>query len=85
MTDYKYQYFQFAGDPEFKIHTDWGYEISEIKKNIISQTPDSIIYESEYPNGFKILVEQTAGSFMYRTNKPLIQNVDGSFSVDLNA
>lgn len=85
MNEYKYQYFQFAGDPEINIRTDWGYELSEIKKVLVSQTPALMIHETEYPNGFKFLTEIAADSIVFRTNKPLIKNPDGTYMVDMAA
>jgi hypothetical protein len=77
--DYKYTYFQFKGDPEINIKTDFGIEFSDIKQNLIEQTPERIIRESIYPNGFAVKIEQTADSVVFYTNKELIKDTDGSY------
>lgn len=82
MPDYKYTYFQFDGDT--KIHTDFGIDFSEIQQNIIEESTERIIRESIYPNGFAIKMEQTADAIIFYTNKELIQNDDGSYSVKLD-
>ena len=79
MPEYKYTYFQFKGDPEIKIITDFGIQFSDIKQNLIEQTPERIIRESIYPNGFAVKMEQTADSVIFYTNKELIQSADGSY------
>lgn len=79
MPEYKYTYFQFAGDPEIKIITDFGIEFSEIKQNLIKKTSELIITESIYPNGFAVKVEQTSDSFVFYTNKELIKDADGNY------
>jgi len=79
MPEYKYTYFQFKGDPEIDIVTDFGINFSDIKQITIEETPQRVIRESIYPNGFAVKIEQTNDSVVFYTNKELIQGNDGSY------
>lgn len=40
-----------------------------------------ITNKSKYPNGFVLEMEQRSGFIIIKTNKPLIDNGDGTFTV----
>ncbi|MCU5129347.1 hypothetical protein ACRS8Y_01830 [Bacillus paranthracis] len=82
MPDYKYTYCQFDG--EIKINTNFGIDFSEIQQNTIEHSSERIIQESIYPNGFAIKFEQEADSIIIHTNKELIAETDGSYSIKLD-
>ena len=70
-------------DGEIKILTPFCSDLSQIKHEVISQTPDCIHSISTYPNGFVIESFVYNNKIIHKTNKPLVKNSDGTFSVQL--
>lgn len=52
----------------------------DVKKEI-TQTADCITTVLTYPNGFVMTTVQHAGEIKIDTNRPLINNGDGTFSI----
>lgn len=55
-------------------------DFDSIKKNII-QTAGCITTTLTYPNGFVITMVQTADEIKVSSNRPLIDNGDGTMSI----
>lgn len=72
--------YTFAGT-EAKIHTPFCSNLNEII-NEFTQTPECIQTISKYPNGFVIEMNQYADMIIVKTNKRLLANQDGTFSVE---
>lgn len=68
---------------QVKILTPFCRNVSEINNEVISHTPDCIHQISTYPNGFVIESIVYSNKAIYKTNKPLVKNPDGTFSVQL--
>ncbi len=75
-----FKYTFLSGD--IKINTPFCTNFNDIKREI-TQTPECIKSKSTYPNGFTIKSVQYADKIEITTNKELIDNGDGSFSVNL--
>lgn len=56
--------------------------LNDVKKEI-TQTPEYIINKSTYPNGFIIEMTQYSDRIEVKSNKELIDNGDGTYSVKL--
>lgn len=82
MLPYKYIFFRFNKNSTIK--TECEYPLIDIKNAVLLHTPEVIIEHYEYPNGAKIKLEKTAKLTVVYTNKPLIQNIDGTFSVNMD-
>lgn len=63
----------------FQIHTPGVSDFSKIQKSI-KQYPDRIVNRSEYPNGLILEVEQRANQTVIYSNRPFIENPDGSYT-----
>lgn len=68
---------------EVKILTPFCSDLNQIKYEVISHTPDCIHSISTYPNGFVIESFTYSNKVIHKTNKPLVKNPDGTFSVQL--
>lgn len=62
------------------ITAPWLSDISQIKKDIV-QTPKRNTMKATYPNGVVLEFEQTATETIVYSNRPLVQNSDGSYTV----
>lgn len=69
--------FEGAG---FEIKTPGVSDFSQIKKEIIAQTPERNVFRSTYPTGLVLEVEQDATRTVIYSNRPLTQNPDGSYT-----
>ncbi|WP_347962761.1 hypothetical protein [Lactococcus formosensis] len=61
----------FSMNTSVKIDTSFVNDMSEIKVEILNQTPELVVNYSEYPRGFKILIIQHSDRVEYKTNYPL--------------
>lgn len=57
-----------------------GLDLNSIQKDII-QTSDCITTTMTYPNGFILTMVQTAEEVKVSSNRPLIDNGDGTLSI----
>lgn len=55
--------------------------MQEVKKELISQTPEYIHMKTTYPNGFIFESITYADKIIFRTNRKLIDNGNHSFTV----
>lgn len=76
-----FEYINTGG--EFNINTPFCKDLSQVKTETISQTPECIHFKSEYPNGFIIEYLEYADKIIFKTNKPLVKNANGSYDVQL--
>ena len=53
-------------------------DFSLVRKELISQTASKIVMRLTYPDGLEFTVEQEAKRTTVYSNRPLIQNPDGS-------
>lgn len=74
-----YNYIVHIGE-SFNIKTPGNHTLNDIVKNIKSDE-NIIINDSLYPDGFKIKMTQLANKIIITTNKELIKNSDGSYSI----
>ena len=65
---------------QFKLNTPGVNSLDEIKKEF-KQTTECIINHSIYPTGLDITFTQLADKIIISSNKELIRNEDGSYSV----
>lgn len=54
--------------------------MTQVKNELIEQTPEKLVRRSTYPNGFQITFEQYSGLIFLHCNQPLTENGDGSFT-----
>ena len=64
---------------ELKIHTPGIEDFSQINTQTV-QRADCIFMQSDYPIGWHIEAEQYTDRIVLYSNKPLVQNADGSFN-----
>lgn len=64
----------------FTINTPGVNSLDEVKKEF-KQTAECIINHSIYPNGLDITFTQLANKIIVSSNKELIKNDDGTYSV----
>lgn len=65
-----------------KIKTPNVKNFNDIEKNFkISSNNDIIINHSMYPDGFEITMTQLADKIIVTTNMELVENPDGSYSI----
>lgn len=76
-----YEYRQVTGN--FEILTPFVKDFSEIQNIIIEQKDSFIKQLSIYPQNFIVYIEQSAHDMVFRTNKPLRDNGDGTYDVIL--
>ena len=62
------------------VHTPGNFKLSDIKKETLEFTDKSIVMKSTYPNGFTIMLHQSAKEIYLISNRPLKANDDGSFT-----
>lgn len=55
-------------------------DFSLVRKELISQTASKIVMRLTYPDGLEFTVEQEAKRTTVYSNRPLIQNPDGSYT-----
>lgn len=67
---------------EFKILTPFVDNFDDVKKEI-TQSSDCVKNVSHYPNGFTVEFTQYANKIEVKSNKELINNGDGTYSVKL--
>ena len=67
----------------FNIKTPGSHTLNDINKNIGSDG-EIIINHSLYPNGFEIKMTQLADKIIITTNKELVKNSNGSYSIKDN-
>ena len=72
----------FGPGTKVSIDTPFVKDMSEIKKEVVKHTPEEIIYYSEYPKGFKILISQYSDRIEYKTNYELIETTPNQFSIE---
>lgn len=65
---------------EVQIKNPKNIEYKDIKKEI-TQNADCITCVLTYPNGFVLTMEQHADEIKVDTNRPLIKNDDGTYSI----
>ena len=73
MSEYKHlkYIYEFGLGSDVHVSTPFVKDMSEIKTELIEQTPSKIVKHSKYPKGFEFLVEQFSDKVIYRTNLPL--------------
>ena len=76
--DFVYTYI-FDGT-DMNIRTPNLTDFSLVKKELISQTASKIVMRLTYPDGLEFTVEQEAKRTTVYSNRPLIQNPDGSYT-----
>lgn len=76
-----YEYIITSG--KMTLRTPFCTDLSEIKKEIISQTSEAIISKFTYPNGFEYYNEMYSDKIIYKTNMPLKEIEPGVFIVEL--
>lgn len=64
---------------KLKIDTPWMTDFSKIKKEILQSSEKNVV-KMEYPNGLVLDIEQKADQITVYSNRPLIENPDGSFT-----
>lgn len=65
-----------------KIDTSgFSYDLSEVKTEVLSHTADCIHMRNTYPNGFTIESLTYADKIIFRTNRELRDNGDGTLTV----
>ena len=74
--------FQYTFSENAKILTPFVEDFKQINHEFI-QTADCIKQTSTYPNGFVLKTTQYSDRVKLETNKELIDNGDGSYSVKL--
>lgn len=67
---------------ECRVLTPFVDNFNDIKKEI-TQTADCVKNISHYPNGFTVEITQYADRIEVKSNKELINNGDGTYSVKL--
>lgn len=55
-------------------------DFSLVRKELISQTASKIVMRLTYPDGLEFTVEQEAKRTTVYSNRPLVQNPDGSYT-----
>ncbi|WP_443660455.1 hypothetical protein [Clostridium algidicarnis] len=75
--------FEYTFTTEKELLTPFCTDFKQIKNKLISQTPECIHRVSEYPNGFVLEIIQYNNKIIFKTNKELIDNNDGTLSVKL--
>lgn len=75
--------FEYIFTTDKKILTPFCTDFKQIKNKFISQTSECIHIVSEYPNGFVLEIIQYNDRIIFKTNKELIDNNDGTLSVKL--
>ena len=75
-------HYVFSSGTEMTIDTSFVKEFSEIKKEVILQTPEANILYSEYPKGFKILMENYPDRNDLKTNFPLKEVAPNQFVIE---
>lgn len=55
-------------------------DFSLVRKEVISQTASKIVMRLTYPDGLEFTVEEESKRVTVYSNRPLIQNPDGSYS-----
>lgn len=75
-----YQY-TITADTPMTIDTSFCKNLSDVKQDIITQSADCIHRKSTYPNGFAVEMIQSADKIVLKTNRELIDNGDGRFTV----
>jgi hypothetical protein len=74
---------EYTFTSENKLLTPFCTDINQIENETISQSPECLHRKSTYPNGFIIEFIQYSNKIILKTNKPLIDNNDGTLSVQL--
>ena len=72
------------GDP-VTIHTPGAFALSDIRQETLEHTDGSIIRKSTYPNGFAVMIHQSADVIDILCNRPLSLNPDGSYTAPTDA
>lgn len=68
-------------DESFNIKTPGNHSFDDITKHLKSDG-EIIINHSLYPDGFDIKMTQLSGKIIITTNMELIENDDGSYSIN---
>ena len=55
-------------------------DFSLVRKELISQTASKIVMRLAYPDGLEFTVDQESKRVTVYSNRPLIQNPDGSYT-----
>lgn len=63
---------------KLEIHTPWLKDSAKVKKQVVQHAKRTFT-QFDYPNGWHVEVEQTAGRFVILSNCELVQNPDGSY------
>ncbi len=75
-----YQYIVAADNP-MTIDTPFCENLSDVKQEIISRSVDCNHIRSTYPNGFIVEMIQLLDKTIFETNRELIDNGNGHFTV----
>lgn len=75
-----YQYIVEAGN-KMTINTPFCENLSDVKQEIISRSVDCTHMRSTYPNGFIVESIQLTDKTIFETNRELIDNGNGHFTV----
>lgn len=76
--DFVYTYIFDGADMDIK--TPNLTDFSLVRKELISQTASKIVMRLTYPDGLEFTVEQEAKRTTVYSNRPLVQNPDGSYT-----
>lgn len=64
----------------FEIKTPGAFDFSQVKNELISQTPEEIVRRSTYPTGLVLEIHQSTKQTTIYSNRPLTKNSDGSYT-----
>lgn len=75
-----YQYIVTA-EHQMTIDTPFCENLSEVKQEVISRSVDCTHMRNTYPNGFVVDIIQFTDKTLFETNRELIDNGKGHFTV----
>ena len=73
--------FRYDGPP-IKVHYPFSISPSDANQNVIKQTPEEIIMEIDYPNGFGMRVTTRAGSNLVESTHPIVKK-NGEYTIEM--
>lgn len=74
-----YQYIATQDSP-ISIDTPFCNNLSDVKKEILSQSEECTHIRSTYANGFVVEMIQLADKIIFETNRELVDNGNGKFT-----
>lgn len=79
----EYPYSNIVHNAQVEIKFPFEYPVSDIKQNVIEKTPQKIVSEFEYPNGFKFKSTVYSDHVIFESNRPLIEK-NGEVTIDMD-